>query len=117
MNKSQFQEGIVMEKEYVFHGSPIKVEKLIPNQACDIEYKEGCQCAVYATTNKIMAILFSMGCIEEGDNAQRVMMPEYGDKMLFKNCHPNYNGKGYLYYLEKVNLFMQWEVNGFVLMK
>ena len=92
-------EGIVMKKEYIFHGSPIKVDKLIPNQACDIEYKEGCQCAVYATTNKIMAILFSMGCIEEGDNAQRVMMPEYGDKMLFKNCHPNYNGKGYVYYL------------------
>lgn len=94
-------EGIVMEKEYVFHGSPIRVDKLIPNQACDIEYKEGCQYAVYTTTNKIMAILFSMGCIEEGDNAQRVMMPEYGDKMLFKNCHPNYNGKGYVYYLEK----------------
>ena len=56
---------------------------------------------LYATTNKIMAILFSMGCIEEGDDVQRVMMPEYGDKMLFKNCHPNYNGKGYLYYLEK----------------
>ena len=46
-----------MKKEYVFHGSPVKVEKLIPNQACDIEYKEGCQYAVYATTNKIMAIL------------------------------------------------------------
>ena len=30
-----------MKKEYVFHGSPVKVEKLIPNQACDIEYKEG----------------------------------------------------------------------------
>ena len=86
-----------MKKEYVFHGSPVKVEKLIPNQACDIEYKEGCQYAVYATTNKKMAILFSMGCIEEGDDARRVMMPEYGDKMLFKNCHPNYNGKGYLY--------------------
>ena len=51
-----------MKKEYVFHGSPIKVEKLILNQAYDIEYKEGCQYAVYATTNKIMAILFSMGC-------------------------------------------------------
>ena len=90
-----------MEKEYLFHGSPIKVDKLIPNQAYDIEYKEGCQYAVYATTNKIMVILFSMGCIEEGADTQRVMMPEYGDKMLFKNCHPNYNGKGYLYYLEK----------------
>lgn len=42
-----------------------------------------------------------MGYIEEGDNARRVMMPEYGNKMLFLNCHPNYNGKGCLYCLEK----------------
>ncbi len=90
-----------MEKEYVFHGSPIRVDKLIPNQAYDVEYKEGCQYAVYATRNKKMAILFSMGCIEDGENASRMMMPEYGDKMLFSNCHPNYGGRGYLYYLDK----------------
>lgn len=90
-----------MEKEYLFHGSPIRVDKLVPNQAYDVEYKEGCQYAVYATSNKIMAILFSMGCIEIGDNAERIMMQKYGDKMIFKNCHPNYNGRGYLYYLDK----------------
>ena len=28
-------------------------------------------------------------------------MPEYGDKMVFKNCHPNYGKKGYLYLLDK----------------
>ena len=26
-----------MEKEYLFHGSPVKVDKLIPSQACDVE--------------------------------------------------------------------------------
>ncbi len=90
-----------MKKEYLFHGSPIRVDRLIPSQACDVEYEEGCQYAVYATTNKTMAILFSMGCIEEGAGAERIMMPEYGDKMLFRNCRPNYNSKGYIYHLEK----------------
>lgn len=90
-----------MEKEYVFHGSPIKVDKLVPNQACDIAFEEGCQLAVYGTDNKKMAILFALGCVEESDDAERIMMPEYGDKMIFKRCHPNYDGKGYLYYLDK----------------
>ena len=40
------------EKEYIFHGSPIKVKKLVPNQACDVAFEEGCQLAVYGTTNK-----------------------------------------------------------------
>ena len=92
---------VYSNKEYIFHGSPIKVKKLVPNQACDIAFEEGCQLAVYGTTNKKMAILFALGCITESDEAERIMMPEYGDKMLFRKCHPNYGGKGYLYYLDK----------------
>ncbi|MBE6760190.1 MAG: hypothetical protein E7554_08935 [Ruminococcaceae bacterium] len=90
-----------MKKEYLFHGSPVRVNTLIPGHACDVQFEEGCQYAVYATTSRIMAILFSLGCIEDGSDAERIMMPEYGDKMLFKNCHPNYNGKGYIYHLDK----------------
>ena len=92
---------VYSNKEYIFHGSPIKVKKLVPNQACDMAFEEGCQLAVYGTTNKKMAILFALGCITESDEAERIMMPEYGDKMLFRKCHPNYGGKGYLYYLDK----------------
>jgi len=88
-------------KEYLYHGSPLKLDKLIPNRAYDTGFEEGCQCAVYATENRNMAICFSLGCIKEKDNAERTMMPEYGDKMIFKNCHPNYGGKGYLYLLDK----------------
>ena len=89
------------EEEYIFHGGPIKVKKLVPNQACDVAFEEGCQLAVYGTTNKKMAILFALGCITESNEAERIMMPEYGDKMLFRKCHPNYGGKGYLYYLDR----------------
>lgn len=90
-----------MDKEFLYHGSPKRLEKLIPNQACDTGFKEGCQFAVYATSNKKMAICFALGCVEENENAERIMLPEYGDKMIFKNCHPNYGGKGYLYLLDK----------------
>lgn len=48
-----------------------------------------------------MAICFSLGCIEDDENAERIMLPEYGDKMVFKKCHPNYGEKGYLYLLDK----------------
>lgn len=87
--------------DVLFHGSPYKLDKIIPNQAIDSQFKEGCQFAVYATSNINMAICFALGCIEEDDKAERIMMPEYGDKMHFINCHPNYGGKGYVYMLEK----------------
>ena len=90
-----------MDKEYLYHGSPVRVDKLIPNQAYDTGFEEGCQYAVYATTNRKMAICFALGCVEESENAERIMLPEYGDKMVFRNCHPNYGGKGYVYILNK----------------
>lgn len=88
-------------KEYLYHGSPNKLDKLIPNQAHDVAFQEGCQLAVYATSSMDMAICFAMGCISDGDEAERIMMPEYGNKMVFKNCHPHYGGKGYVYFLDK----------------
>jgi len=88
----------------LWHGSPVKVDRLIPNQACDIGYKEGCRFAVYATSSRNMAICFAMGCVENdpgsGKKASRTMMPEYGEKMVFEGCHPNYGAKGYLYKLD-----------------
>ena len=91
-----------MDKEFLYHGSPKRLDKLVPNQAYDTGFEEGCQFAVYATS-KTMAICFALGCVEESENAERIMLPEYGDKMVFKNCHPNYGGKGFLYLLDKEN--------------
>lgn len=90
-----------MDKEFLYHGSPKRLDKLVPNQAYDTGFEAGCQFAVYATSNKTMAICFALGCVEENEDAERIMLPEYGDKMVFKNCHPNYGGKGFLYLLDK----------------
>lgn len=88
--------------EYLWHGSPQKVDVLIPNQAHDIAFEEGCKLAVYATSKKEMAICFALGCETDSmGEAQRTMMPEFGMKMLFENCHPAYGNKGYLYKLDK----------------
>nr|WP_297767237.1 hypothetical protein [uncultured Butyrivibrio sp.] len=48
-----------------------------------------------------MAVCFALGCIEENGDAERIMLPQYGDKMVFRNCHPNYGGKGFIYLLDK----------------
>ena len=37
--------------------------------------------------------------VEGGEDSERTMLPEYGMKMLFKNCHPRYGRKGYIYVL------------------
>ncbi|MCR5249935.1 MAG: hypothetical protein K6E50_04950 [Lachnospiraceae bacterium] len=48
-----------------------------------------------------MAICFALGCVGDSKTAERIMLPEYGDRMVFRNCHPDYGGKGYLYLLDK----------------
>lgn len=93
--KLQYKQG-----DYLYHGSPFKAEILYPKQAYDIEYEAGCQEAVYATDSLDMAICFALG-VEGGENSVRTMLPEYGMKMLFKNCHPRYGMKGYVYILNK----------------
>ncbi len=86
----------------LWHGSPYLLDKLVPNQACDIGFEQGCQLAVYATSSKEMAICFALGCEENrpGTCGRRTMMPEYGNRMVFEGCHPRYGSKGYLYRLD-----------------
>ena len=85
----------------LYHGSTKKFDTLIPHQAFDVGFEEGCQNAVYATTSKAMAICFALGAVpDENGEIEREMMPEYGEKMVFKKGHPNYGGKRYLYVID-----------------
>lgn len=89
------------ERKILYHGSPTKHTTLIPHQAYDTGFAEGCQNAVYATTEKAMAICFALGAKhDENGNVEREMMPEYGDKIIFKKGTPNYGQKGYIYVLD-----------------
>ena len=88
--------------EYLYHGSSKKIDILIPHQAVDTGFEEGCQNAVYATSNKNMALAFALGAKPNKDGEiERVMLPESGDIMVFEKGTPNYGGKGYLYVLDK----------------
>lgn len=88
--------------EYLYHGSSGYYDILLPHQAYDSGYQEGCKNAVYATSNKNMALAFALGAVPNKDGEiERVMLPEYGDVMVFEKGTPNYGGKGYLYVLDK----------------
>lgn len=52
----------------LYHGSTSKYDVLIPHQAYDTGYEEGCQNAVYATSEKAMAIGFALGAKELKDS-------------------------------------------------
>ena len=54
-------------KEYLYHGSPYKYDILIPSQAFDIGFEAGCQLAVYATSNRNMALCFALGCVADSE--------------------------------------------------
>ncbi len=91
-----------MQEEFLYHGSPDFCNILKPHQAYDTGFAAGCQNAVYATTNKDMAICFAMGSVPDKDGeVEREMMPEHGNIMIFKKGTPNYGAKGYVYKLDK----------------
>lgn len=88
--------------EYLYHGSSIKTDILTPHQSVDMGFEEGCQNAVYATSNKNMALAFALGAKpDKNGEVERVMMPELGDIMVFEKGTPDYGAKGYLYILDK----------------
>lgn len=89
-----------MSMDVLYHGSSIYVDELIPQQAFDWGYEEGCKHAVYATSNKNQVLAFALGSIPDNEgNVERIMEPKYGDQMVFWKGTPNYHGVGYLYIL------------------
>lgn len=88
------------EVNKLYHGSSMCSEKLIPHQAYDWGHEEGCENAVYATSNKNVALAFALGIIPDGDGkSERIMEQEFGEIMIFLNGTPNYGGLGYLHVL------------------
>ena len=100
-------------QKILWHGSSVKVDKLIPNQAMDVGFEEGCKLAVYATSNRNMAICFALGCVADEKEPTRTMMPEFcvtglgvtngylnNPEITAKSFIKNPYGKGYLYKLD-----------------
>ena len=87
---------------FLYHGSSKYFKIILPYQAYDSAYDEGCYEAVYATSEKDIALSFALGAVpDEFGKIGRVMDKKYGDdiKMIFYHGHPNFGDRGFLYKL------------------
>jgi len=50
---------------FLFHGSSKLFDVLLPSQAYDWGYSEGCHDAVYATSNRDIALAFALGVVPD----------------------------------------------------
>jgi hypothetical protein len=85
---------------FLFHGSSKRFEIILQSQAYDWGYAEGCHNAVYATSNRDIALAFALGAVsDETGKYERIMDNKYGEEitMIFCKGHPDFGGKGYLY--------------------
>lgn len=81
--------------EFLYHGSSNYFDVLKPYQAYDKGFEAGCQNAIYATSNKNMTLAFALGYVpNQNGEIERIMLPEFGDVMVFDKGRPNYGGKG-----------------------
>ena len=88
--------------EFLYCGSSERFDVLLPSRAHDWGDKEGRQNAVYAYSNRDIALAFALGVTpDETGHYDRVMSYKYGVgvQMIFHKGHPNFGGKGYLYKL------------------
>jgi len=86
--------------QYLYHGSSVKVEILRPQQGHDWISQAGCENAVYATSNRDVALAFALGAVpDETASVSRVMRAQDTNppKIVYVQGHPDFGGKGYLY--------------------
>jgi len=67
------------EPEFLFVVSSKRFNVLLPSQAYDWSYKEDCQNAFYATSNRDMALAFALGVVpDETGHYDRIMDHKHG---------------------------------------
>jgi hypothetical protein len=92
--------------DFIYHGSSINAKILQPHQASDWLSAIGNLKGVYATSNRDLALAFSLGAIpDESGSVSRYIKGKNNEplKMVYVLGHPNFGGKGYLYVLRKEN--------------
>lgn len=102
-----------MNSIYLYHGSKVLVDELIPNQAYGFGGETDCLKAIYAVERKVLAIPFCFKLINMLNNSSFCVdtdkeIPE----ITLKNCEVDWEHKGYLYKV-KYNTFvnvdsLQW---------
>jgi len=102
-----------MNPIYLYHGSKLLVDELIPNQAYGFGGDVDCYTAIYAVKRKELAIPFSFKLINILKNSSfHIETDKEIPHVTLKNCEIDWEHKGYLYKV-KSNTFenvdsLQW---------
>ncbi len=84
--------------EFLYHGSKVLVDELVPNQACGFGGEVDCYTAIYAIKQEILAIPFTFRLINIlKDSSFHITTDTETPKITLKNCEIDWEHKGYLY--------------------
>ncbi len=92
-----------MNKEFLYHGSSCLVDILVPHKATGVGSSDDQQMAIYATSNRDFALLFSIPLKEnaEGNYAWEISSVDNKLKMKLLAGKFDDTGKAYLYIVPK----------------
>jgi len=102
-----------MKPIYLYHGSKVLVDELIPNQAYGFGGDVDCFAGVYAVERRELAIPFCFKLINIlNDSSFNVETDKEIPEVILENCEIDWEHKGYLYKI-KSNTFesvdyLQW---------
>ena len=88
--------------QYLYRGSSERVDVLRPRRQLNQRRKEDSQYAVYATSDRDIALAFALGAVPDREGGGLCTHMREGHKpveMIYVRGHPNLGGKGYLYKL------------------
>jgi len=104
---------IKMNPIYLYHGSKVLVDELIPNQAYGFGGEADCFKAVYAVERKVLAIPFCFKLVNISNNSSfNIDTDKEIPEITLKNCEIDWEHKGYLYKVKSNNFVnidsLQW---------
>jgi hypothetical protein len=88
--------------DFLYFGDSKRRVMLLPSQKYCRSEKQGSQDAIYAYSNRNIALAYALGAVpDENGRLDRIMDYKYGGEvaMLFLKGHPAFGGKGYVYKL------------------
>lgn len=98
-----------LSKGYLLHGSPRRLEYLMPHQAHDTERLSGCHKGIYATRHQLVAIVSSL--LARGPRCY-TMWDGSGSDLRVVGYNARWGEKGYVYLLHPASFKQLREDDG-----